>query len=281
MAKFQFLRLSLSVPPVGPLNLVDKNEEPRIVREEYLRNLFSNRFDFFHSGRLFSFVPSPSNQAGQPFLAGFIGKQVEEMVQSGPEELFAVTRNKHWKASFVAIDVRSHEQVVAFEKRQDVGASQAILNSLVESYGRSLETTTWHVDIEYIQRVADFWEAAKENTGIITELVFEFHPPNGLRGFDSFKNFDRIAKQQANGDSSSYSVKNADGGVRPEGEFVESAAEYATEGAGGIKLKSGRKTLFDSRKSKKEDDIPESLMPRQGETAKILGLIDYLFGRRK
>ncbi len=280
MATFQFLRLSLSVPPLGPLASDEERVEPKISREAFLRKLFSSRFDFFHRGKLFSYAPSPSNKPEDVLFAGFIGKQVEEAVQSGPESLFAVTKNKNWKASFVAVDVRPEEQVIAFEKRHDVGSSQSIFESLFDAYIREQKSTVWHVDVEYVQRTEEFWHAAKKFQGSITELLFEFHPPNGLRGFESFKKLDRVAKQQTNGESSTYAVRNKGGAINPKGEFVESAAEYATEGAGSIKLKAGRKTIYDSRKSKRELDAPEGLMPRQGETSKILGLIAYLFKRK-
>lgn len=277
MARFQYLRISLSIPPLGPLHLGEVQQEPDIAREDFLRQLFEKRQDFFHRGRLFSYAPSPTNREGDPFLAGFIGKQVEQAVQGGPDQLFAITKQKYWKASFVAIDVRPDSQLIAFEKRSDVGSADKILESLFESYIRNRKSYSWHVDLEYLQRQEDFWKAAQENYGTITELSFEFFPANGLRGFDKFKELDKIAKRQSNGEKSIYSLKNNDGALKPEGEFIESAAEYATEGAGSIKMKSGRRVVYSSRKTKREEDANEELMPRQGETSKILGLIEWLF----
>ena len=144
---------------------------------------------------------------------------------------------------------------------------------------RERRSISWHTDIEYKSSESDFWVAAKRFKGQITELKFEFFPPNGLKGFDKFKEFDRLAKQQANGQSSEYSIKNPDGAVLPEGEFVESAVEYASEGPGRILLKQGRRTLFNSSQAKRTTDVPEPLMPRQGEGAKILGIVSFLFGR--
>ncbi len=67
----------------------------------------------------------------------------------------------------------------------------------------------------------------------------------------------------------------------PSGEAVESAAEYASEGGGEIIIKGGKKTLFRSSNARKKQEAPEELMPRMGETTKILGLIRYLFPRKK
>jgi len=67
----------------------------------------------------------------------------------------------------------------------------------------------------------------------------------------------------------------------PKGEFVEGAVEYSSEGAGAIKLKSGRKVIYNSKKNRRTEQAPEEIMPRGGEKAKILGLIAKLFGKKK
>lgn len=280
MPTFEYLRLSLSVPTIGDLAREAQRNEPDATRREFLTEVFSSRHDFFYSGRLYTYVPFPESCQGPDIYAGFVGKPVEELVNAGPEELFALTKSKHYKASFLAIDVSPDQQVMAFEKRQDVGSSQRITAALLESHVTRRKGFSWHTDVEYLSTEKDFWMAAKEFRGQITEISFEFYPPNGLKGFDKFKEFDRIAKQQANGQSSEYSIKNPDGAVAPEGGFVESAVEYASEGPGKITMKSGRKTLFSSRQARRTKDAHESLMPHQSEPTKILGLISYLFGKR-
>lgn len=281
MPTFEYLQLSLSVPTIGALAEDGERHEPEVDRQAYLTEVFSLRRDFFYSGRQYTYVPAPPDVQGPDVYAGYIGKPVEELVNAGPDELFALTKSKHYKASFVVVDVQAERQVVAFERRQDVGSAHRILEALFESVVRERKGFSWHTDIEYKSSEKDFWHAAEEYRGRITELTFEFYPPNGLLGFDKFKEFDRIAKHQANGQSSEYSIKNPDGAVRPEGEFVESAAEYAAEGPGKITMKEGRKTLFSSRQAKRTKDAPEGLMPRQSEPAKILGLITFLFGKEK
>ena len=154
------------------------------------------------------------------------------------------------------------------------------MQALVQAATREFAGFSWHVDIEYLQRVEDFWAAARENEGQITELVFEFHPPNGLGGFDKFKELDKIAKQEANGESSSYSLQNRDGGIVPRGDFVESAAEYSSEGGGATILKRGRRVIFNSRRHKREIEVPQELMPTSGEVAKVLALLAFLLKGR-
>lgn len=241
---------------------------------------FSRRRDFFYLGRQYTFVPCPDETQGPKVFSGFVGKPVVEMVNSGPEKLFALTKTNHYKAAFLAVDVSEDQQVVSFEKRQDVGSSQRILQAMLEEMVRERKGFSWHTDVEYISSEKDFWLAAKEYRGRITELSFEFYPPNGLKGFEKFKEFDRLAKQQANGQSSEYSIKNPNGTVLPEGAFVESAVEYAAEGPGRITLKEGRRTLLSSRHAKKTKEVPETIMPRHSERSKILGLIGWLFEKK-
>lgn len=171
--------------------------EPSKDRTEFLTDAFSNRRDFFYRGRKYTYIPGPKGTITKEEIPGYIGKPVEEFVNDGPEKLFALTRKEHWKASFIVIDVRKDRQIVAFEKRADVGSANGIITALFEDVISQSKTTSWHVDVEYISVVSDFWKAAEELKGKITELVFKFYPPNGLKGFETFKEFDRIAKKQA------------------------------------------------------------------------------------
>lgn len=112
--------------------------------------------------------------------------------------------------------------------------------------------------------------------GQITEIAFEFNPPNALKGFDKFKEFDRLAKDQTNSEKSEYALKNKSGGIEPSGEFIESAVDYASEGAGQVTMKAGKKIIFNSRNFKKTEMIPETVMPREGEPTKIAGAAQIL-----
>ncbi len=282
MPTFEFLRLSLSVPTIGDLTKDYDRQEPDITRKEFLTKAFSERLDFFYKKKMYSYVPIPIKINRQDTFAGFIGKPVEELVNDGPDNFFALTPSNHYNAAFLAIDVSESRQIIAFEKGHDVGSPHSIISAMLEHYVKKRKGVSWYSDVEYISLEENFWQAAKKYRGQITELSFEFYPPNGLEGFDDFKKFDRAAKQQANGKSSEYSIKNPDGGVTPEGGFVEDAVEYASEGPGKITMKKGNRTLFNSRNAKRTKDVPESIMPRQGEGErfKILELLEWLFGKK-
>ena len=278
MATFDFLRLSLSVPRHGPLD-TRALTEPVESRAEYLREVFGKNRKFFYRRSLYAYVPGPSEQFSSGVLGGFIGRQRTVLESDGPEAFFALSPKKKWQASFLAIDTHPEAQVVAIERRPDVGASISLLEHLVEHVVAERQKYSWHTDIEHISRKEDFWKAARQMKGRISELAFTFHPANGLKGFDRFKAFDRLAKQQTNSETSEYALKNNDHGVVPEGEFVESAVDYASEGGGQIIMKDGRKTIFNSRNSKLTEDVPENVMPREGEPIKIVALAKSLLRR--
>lgn len=279
MAEFEFFRLSLSVPTLGPLLEGEDRQEPSLSRQEFLSTIFSIRRDFPHRGRMYVYAPTPKDAHQDNKIGGIIGKQVEQVVNSGPESLFAPEILSHWRIAYLGIDLKSDRQIVAFEVKNEIGSGTSLVQSLVESYVASDRSKIhWHVDINPIVEESEFWEAVKELKGTIKELTFNFVPPNGITGFESFKEFDKLAKRQANASSSAYTLKNEDAALMPSGETVESAAEYTSEGGGEIIIRGERrKILYRSGSRKRLKAIPESLMPRLGEIAKMLGLLDLLF----
>lgn len=282
MAKFNFVRLSLSIPTIGPLlKETDGRRAPELTRKDFLHAAFTSRRDFFHRGRLFTYVPAPKDAQHDDTVVGYFGKKFSQTVNDGPDNLYRTKTAEFYRASVVAVDLRPDRQIVAFERKYDLGESTALLESFFSDFVRHEETLSWHVDCEYISEERDFWTAVKQHRGEITEVAFEFFPPNGVSGFDSFKNFDKIAKEASNAESSKYSLLNADGNLVPAGPIVEEAVEYAHEGPGRVQLRHGRKVLYNSQKSRITKEIPEDVMPREVETTKLLGLVLMLFSGLK
>lgn len=281
MPSFSLLRFSLSSPQTGPLLENVADEEPKIDRRDFLKYLFGERCEFIHMGRCFVFTPSPTNQDDDPMMSGYFGKEISRRVQTGPENLHAETTNQYWTASFFAIDTRATEQLGYFEQRDDMGSPQAILMSLASQRIKDFRGKPWVVDIEYKTKTNDFWAAVEKFKGNITEVEFEFVPANGLSGYDKIKELTKHVMDPSNADRSSLTIKKSDGSLDPKGEYVEGALEYAAEGAGRTKMKSGRNVVFSSEESNETKDAPEEIMPREGEKTKILGLISFLLGERK
>lgn len=282
MPKFNFVRLSLSVPPIGPLlSTLDDRPQPDSSRRQFLSDAFAERRDFFHRGRMVTYVPGPDEAQQSDFIVGYFGKKLSQSVNEGPENLYRRTVAEYHSASVIAVDLRMDRQIVAFEKRSDLGEATALLESFFADYSRRKSSFSWHVDCEFISESRDFWIAVDQHKGEITEVVFEFFPANGVTGFDSFKEFDKVAKQASNADRSKYSLQNLEGGLLPSGKVIEEAVEYSHEGAGRVQLKSGRRILYNGKESRIQREIPEEVMPREVEATKLLGLVLLLFSGLK
>lgn len=282
MAKFNFVRLSLSIPTVGPLLVeTEGRRTPDRTRKDFLRAAFTARRDFFHRGRLFTYVPAPEDAQHEDTAIGYFGKKFSQTVNDGPDNLYRAKTTEFYRASVIAVDLRQDRQIVAFERRYDLGEATALLESFFSDFVRSEESLSWHVDCEYISEERDFWTAVDQHRGEITEVAFEFFPPNGVSGFDSFKKFDKVAKEASNADSSRYSLLNPEGNLVPSGEIIEEAVEYAHEGPGRVQLRNGRRVLYNSQKSRITKEVPEEVMPREVEVTKLLGLVILLFSGLK
>ncbi len=282
MPNFEAIRLSLSIPTIGDLARELEDRQPASSRQEFLIEAFSRRIDFFHAGSLYHYVPAPTKTNIGSIISGFIGKSVNEKITAGPDELFAQTRTQRYKASFVSLDTSPDHQIVLFEKRSDVGNARNILDQLFSQFIRERQQFSWHVDVEYMSRAVNFWKRAKEFEGSITEISFEFLPPNGLKAemaLDKLKQVDRVAKQTTNAEISEYSLKNKAGQLRPQGSFVRDAINYIEQGGGKATMKNGRHTIYNSHNERVVLDSPELLMPRQAEPTKILGMADWLWSK--
>jgi hypothetical protein len=279
LIKFDALRITLAVPPKGPLFPETEVSEPKVSRTDFLRAIFSQQTDFFYRGKLFTYVPSPVHRKDDKVLSGFVGKQLTVEENQGPETLFAKIEAKKWRAAFLAVDTSDDEQLLYFQRRPDVGSAERIASQLFSERRKDF-SFSWDVHIHHLQEERDFWVAASQNQGNLTEIEFILYPPNVLRGFDKIKKLQEEINKDVNGDEGSLAFRNADGNLNVDNEFVKDAVKYTTNGGGAAVLKSGRKKVFDSRRTKKIKEVPEEIMPEHAEQSKILGLIDYLFGRK-
>lgn len=166
-----------------------------------------------------------------------------------------------------------------FERRRDVGDPIAALQQMISDRRRDF-AESWQIQVTHLADARDFWSVARENQGKLTEIQFILYPPNVLRTFDKIKELHKDFNRELNGDEGAISFKNSHGALNIEAKAVKDGVSYTTEGGGATILKSGRKKVYDSRRKRRVKEVPPEIMPDQAQRPKILGLIDYLFGRR-
>ena len=276
MANFEFIYTALSEPSFDN-DFKEIHSKPDETREDFLKNIFSVRREFFHRQSLYIYMPAPQTTWVIGGIAGYVGKATKVIRSLGPDELFALTSAVEWNASFLVADYRSDRQIVTMENKQKVGSCTAVLASLFKAYiDDTKPSVTWISDFTRLSSTHDFWEAANKHKGNISKITFEFNQHNGLSSgqkFAVFKEVDKEVKAQTNSMISNYTIENKAKGVVAEGEMIEQAARYAAEGGGCSIIKSGARTLFNSKKNPKQEPVSELEMPRQGEAIKIVQLV--------
>src|SRR5690606_6542168 len=99
--------------------------------------------------------------------------------------------------------------------------------------------------IEYVSDRREFWQAVEVYKGQLTKLEFTFVPPNAL-GLEEVIRSIVDEGTKVGSTATKFVHTNRDGGLNPEGAYVEAALEKTSEGAGSVTLKAGRTTVFSS-----------------------------------
>lgn len=172
----------------------------------------------------------------------------------------------------------SDDQQIIFAQKRGVGTARLIIEELFNTQQKKY-SHAWHTDIEYISSSHSFFKVAGRYQGKITQLKFVFNPANGLKGFDAFKKLDKLMQNETNSEKSEYTLQNKDSGIKTEGEMIHEAAQYASEGAGKIIMKSRTKIIYNSNQSKIEIEIPDAHIPTMGELSGFQKLFKLLKGK--
>jgi len=267
MAKFDFLRVSLSKPEAPLLDDVLKEE---ISRKEFFTAALSKQHEFAHHKRNFVYVPLANE--GDLFV-GVLSKHSTESINAGPDSKFEPVDVDKWNIAFLFFDVRDEKQIAVVQQNGKVSTStKYILESFFKTLSRQPPFSLWRPHVEYIASAKDFWAVAKEYAGKITALQFTFIPPNALRASEAVDELVRAASKEANSESVDMILRNPDGHLKPEGQLVESAVTTATRGGGEIKAKAGKKTIYSSTKNKVVEEIPNQDVPKPSLLQRVLRL---------
>lgn len=251
MPVFEYLRVSLAK---GPPSLFDVEQ----TRQEFLREVFSQRWDFTHRKRVYTYDPIP--ETGE-FIGGIVGREIAEFRNDGPDTHWSLIEQKHWPIAYLSVDLGEREQIAAVQHHSRVGSPRGLLESLLEHVVKQEQYARWKPSIEYISKAADFWKAAESFAGRITSLSFTFVPPNMLGAKQAIDDLVRAASDEANSEETELKLKNPSGHLFASGDLVEASVSTATAGGGEVVMKAGKAVIFSSAKNRMTKDIDAEEIP--------------------
>lgn len=230
--KFQLFRLSLV-----QRNQIEFFPEPNIDnREEYLRYIFTQSWEYEHRGKNFHYRPSPtlSISAG---LMGRFGRQVRDKENAPPDEGFEDILHDGWKAAVIALDPTDHwdGQKIAVQIDPKVGAPGAILESFIEGIQRLHPMAPFVIKAVPLFDVETLWQFVVENDYQITSVTFDFVVPNGM--WTSMQDLDdelRVLRNDTRAQKVSTTYKTTDS-LEIHSDQIKIGVNYAARGSGKVK----------------------------------------------
>jgi hypothetical protein len=275
MAVFDYVRISLSKPQQTDLLALANDVTPEgVSRGAWLSQAFGVRRDFFHKGKMYSFLPKGDVEG---FATGFFGRDNSGIGRAGPDEDFHEKQLENWDLAFFCLDLAPDSQIALMQYNRRVGSTRAIIYAFLESLVRKTEFRDWEPHVEFLTREDDFWSAAERFKGQITRLKFTFVPPNALRAEERVMDLVREAKESTNADALTHIYENADGDIDPSGDIVRGSVNVASRGGGSAEIKVGKRTVFSDAQSKQIEELPAKEIPDPEKPITITGFIRNFF----
>lgn len=274
MAVFEYLRVSLGQPEQGSLLGSDGKVFRPISRREYLDRIFSReRWDFEYYGNNYSFL---KEGVYGNILVARIGKEVIEVEHEGPDKYYAIRMHEKWHPAWMLFDLSKDSQLMAVQT--NIASPKKLIRALFDRIEADAPNPEYYVFLEYVSQTSEFWRAVEEFKGRITRLEFTFIPPNALGLEEKIRTIVDIARDQSGAQQTRFTHVNKNGGLHPQGEYVEAALQATGEGAGAVSMKAGKMTIYSSSQNRKTKDVPNEEIPQQKDESAIKRLIKLLFG---
>lgn len=217
-------------------------EQELASRESWLREIFSEQFEFTHRNEAFTWVPAAP-------AAVIVGKVLRRSIEEkflGPDQGGRETRGPEWRGAIVVIDPTTHEdgQKAAVERQRRVGTPSAILASLLMTASTRLEDI-YTIEAKRIWNQREFitWAGAHQNR--VKKIEFDFVVPNmwGVTSEleDELEQVGDLTKAQK-----VKVVLHGEAGVETDNDVVGQAVEYSARGSGRVKAVAEDNDVFNS-----------------------------------
>lgn len=254
-----------------------------LTREEWLRSILSEQFDFKHRTQEFSFVPVPEEErANVPaqYILGWIAKQAVAQERAAPEEGLAPTEHRFWRAAFIMLDPTSHEdgQKLVVEDGSGVGRASSIANSLVAAINGK-DGAPFEGVVHPILEPGSFWRFVDQKNNRIKSISFTLAAPNMFGGKDDLQEELRQLREQENV-SQVKATLTSDTTLNARTQRMKEVVDYTEKGAGKLTARAEDGTPYSSEAhvAKRSLNVEPHSRGRVAEFIRQIGtLLDRLF----
>jgi hypothetical protein len=259
-------------------DLFAKFGEPRMPREDWIREFFSERREFVHSKNQLVFVPEAPGPSFPPnLIAGWIARPKVLQEWTPPDEGLIPTHHESWRVALILIDPTEHEdgQKVALEQHDDIGGAHPVVKSLVRAMS---ERGPYSVEVFPIIQESSFWRFAEKHSYQIKSLTFDVAVPNMFDGPDDFASELRKLRDKNNAHTVRTTLT-SDGSLDTKAENIAPIIDYTEKGAGAIRAKAVDGTPYNSRDHAKRVklDIDRKETGGEGFWSRLMHVLDQVF----
>lgn len=251
----------------------------RVSREEWLRQAFSQPFEFDHRQKRFHWVPSNHGE----LISGNLVRMHKRRRHKPPEEGASEETAEEWQGAVIVIDPTHHSdgQKLSFERDVTVGTPRTVLQSMA-SYINSMPDAPYAIEPMPIFSEASFWNWAAAYEFRLRRIAFVFITPNM---FKTKRRFDEdmrelgaagVAKVRMNFDNGDRGT-----GIDANSETIRNGVDYAAAGGGSLTATAHNGDKFASSDMAAITKLPTEAVDRTEGLIALSQWFQKLLGRDK
>ena len=251
MRTTKFTLYKVSVELADKLSLF-REEKPK---HEVVKDAFDTDqpIIFEHQGSTLAYV---KHKIVGDYIIASLGKQSEAELSGPPSTGFKAVSQEEWPHILVIVCVSPTQplgQTIAVMKDSEIfSAPIHALRSLVSYMTPHNELLHgYELILSSLSRTESFWEIIKTRDGRIQRLSFDLAVPNFLGLNDEISKSMKTINRKYNATKATIAIENPEGSLHVplQDEFVQEAVNYASEGAGDIKIKVQEEGVIDAKKN--------------------------------
>jgi hypothetical protein len=246
--KFTFYKVSVELANQTSL-LAQGRSKNELVADAFNVN---EPITFNHQGGTLAYLV---HKVVGDYIVASLGKRSEAELSGPPSKGFELTTQEEWPHVLVIINTSAKQplgQTIAIQWdnsvfREPVNQLRALVDARA---AQNDKLDGYELVLASVATPDSFWDIVRSRTGRIQRLTFDLAAPNFLALNNALSASMKEIKEQFNATEATVSIGNPQGGLQipTDSKFVQEAVEYATKGAGEIKLKVKEEGTLDAKK---------------------------------